>query len=217
MTSFEGDTGPYLQYAHARLCSMTRKSGLKREDLESADLSLLTEEHATDLVRLLAQWPDVVLNTYKTLEPTTVLTYLFRMTHILSSGYDVLKVIGSEPEVAKARMALYESARQVLYNGMRLLGLSPVDRYVVVILFIYTYLTNCSLGCDLFLFERGADFAGFLYLPSRKPVKSIILAWKKHNISVQYKADKKERYLLEEDLTNCRNLGLLRSLLTFTA
>ncbi|KAL1986151.1 hypothetical protein VTN96DRAFT_6803 [Rasamsonia emersonii] len=128
MTSFEGDTGPYLQYAHARLCSMTRKSGLKREDLESADLSLLTEEHATDLVRLLAQWPDVVLNTYKTLEPTTVLTYLFRMTHILSSGYDVLKVIGSEPEVAKARMALYESARQVLYNGMRLLGLSPVDR-----------------------------------------------------------------------------------------
>ncbi|KAL1961528.1 hypothetical protein VTN77DRAFT_1633 [Rasamsonia byssochlamydoides] len=128
MTSFEGDTGPYLQYAHARLCSMTRKSGLKHEDLVTADLSVLTETHATDLVRLLSQWPDVVLNTYKTLEPTTVLTYLFRMTHILSSSYDVLKVIGSEPEVAKARMALYESARQVLYNGMRLLGLSPVDR-----------------------------------------------------------------------------------------
>jgi hypothetical protein len=42
-------------------------------------------------------------------EPMTVLTYLFRMTHILSSGYDVLKVLGSEHEVAKARMALYES------------------------------------------------------------------------------------------------------------
>lgn len=130
MTSFEGDTGPYLQYAHARLCSMTRKSGLTREEIESANLDLLTETHATDLARLLAQWPDVVLNTNKTLEPTTVLTYLFRMTHILSSSYDVLKVVGSEPEVAKARMALYESARQVLHNGMRLLGLSPVDRYV---------------------------------------------------------------------------------------
>lgn len=130
MTSFEGDTGPYLQYAHARLCSMFRKSELSLEDLDSADLTLLSEEHAVDIVRLLSQWPDVVLNSAKTLEPTTVLTYLFRMTHTLSSGYDVLKVVGSEPEVKKARMALYESARQVLNNGMRLLGLNPVKRYV---------------------------------------------------------------------------------------
>lgn len=128
MTSFEGDTGPYLQYAHARLCSISRKAGLSERDIESADLSLLTESHAVNLVRVLASWPDVVQNTLKTLEPVTVLSYLFRMTHMLSSSYDVLKVIGSEPEVMKARMALYEAARQVLHNGMRLLGLSPVER-----------------------------------------------------------------------------------------
>ncbi|PWY89433.1 arginyl-tRNA synthetase, cytoplasmic [Aspergillus sclerotioniger CBS 115572] len=128
MTSFEGDTGPYLQYAHARLCSIVRKSGLNVEELDTANLELLTETHATDLARLLAQWPDVLLNTTKTLEPTTILTYLFRMTHVLSSSYDVLKVVGSEPETKKARMALYESARQVLHNGMRILGLSPVNR-----------------------------------------------------------------------------------------
>ena len=128
MTSFEGDTGPYLQYAHARLCSITRKAGLKDEDLTTADLSLLQEPHAVNLVRLLAMWPDVVSMTLKTLEPVTVLSYLFKMTHMLSSSYDVLKVIGSEPELMKARMALYEAARQVLYNGMRLLGLSPVER-----------------------------------------------------------------------------------------
>ncbi|KAL4861520.1 hypothetical protein BDV12DRAFT_203931 [Aspergillus spectabilis] len=128
MTSFEGDTGPYLQYAHARLCSIVRKAELNTEDLPTANLDLLTEAHAIDLVRQLAQWPDVVLNTAKTLEPTTILTYLFRMTHILSSGYDTLKVVGSEPEVKKARLALYEAARQVLHNGMRILGLSPVKR-----------------------------------------------------------------------------------------
>jgi arginyl-tRNA synthetase len=128
MTSFEGDTGPYLQYAHARLCSIVRKAELDVEELPSANLDLLTETHATDLVRLLSQWPDVVLNTVKTLEPTTILTYLFRMTHILSSGYDTLRIVGSEPEVKKARLALYESARQVLHNGMRILGLSPVRR-----------------------------------------------------------------------------------------
>ncbi|KAL4920084.1 hypothetical protein BDW62DRAFT_177595 [Aspergillus aurantiobrunneus] len=128
MTSFEGDTGPYLQYAHARLCSIVRKAELNVEELPSANLDLLTETHATDLVRLLSSWPDVVGQTTKTLEPTTILTYLFRMTHILSSGYDTLKVVGSEPEVKKARLALYESARQVLHNGMRILGLSPVSR-----------------------------------------------------------------------------------------
>ncbi|OQD82946.1 hypothetical protein PENANT_c019G01487 [Penicillium antarcticum] len=128
MTSFEGDTGPYLQYAHARLCSMARKSELDIEDLVNANFDLLTETHASDLIRLLAQWPDVLLNTAKTLEPITVLSYLFRMTHMLSSSYDVLKVIGSEPEVKKARMALYASARQVLNNGMRILGLNPVER-----------------------------------------------------------------------------------------
>lgn len=128
MTSFEGDTGPYLQYAHARLCSIGRKAGVLAEDLDSADLSLLTESHAVNLVRALSSWPDVVQNTLKTLEPVTVLAYLFKMTHMLSSSYDVLKVVGSEPEVKKARMALYEAARQVLNNGMKLLGLNPVER-----------------------------------------------------------------------------------------
>lgn len=128
MTSFEGDTGPYLQYAHARLCSITRKAEVDVNTLTSADLSPLTESHAIDLIRLLSQWPDVVQNTVKTLEPATVLTYLFKMTHALSSSYDVLKVVGSEPQVKLARMALYESARQVLHSGMSLLGLSPVDR-----------------------------------------------------------------------------------------
>jgi arginyl-tRNA synthetase len=130
MTSFEGDTGPYLQYAHARLCSMTRKSELDVNELVNANFDILTEKHAVDLVRLLAMWPDVLLNTAKTLEPVTVLSYLFRMTHMLSSSYDVLKVIGSEPDVKLARMALYASARQVLNNGMRVLGLSPVERLV---------------------------------------------------------------------------------------
>lgn len=128
MTSFEGDTGPYLQYAHARLCSITRKAGLSEEEIAGADLTLLTEKHAVNLVRVLAQWPDVVGNTLKTLEPTTILTYLFKMTHTLSSSYDVLRVVGSEHEVMRARMALYDAARVVLNNGMRLLGLSPVER-----------------------------------------------------------------------------------------
>jgi arginyl-tRNA synthetase len=132
MTSFEGDTGPYLQYAHARLCSITRRAALTSEEIESANLSLLTEPHALDLIRVISQYPDVVQNALKTLEPTTILTYLFKMTHTLSSSYDHLRIVGSEKELMKARMALYDAARIVLNNGMKLLGLSPVERYVVL-------------------------------------------------------------------------------------
>lgn len=128
MTAFEGDTGPYLQYAHARLCSIERKANADLKALGSADLSLLKEPQAVNLVRSLAQYPDVVLNTLKTREPATVLTYLFKMAHALSSSYDHLQVVGSEPELQKARLALYEAARQVLWNGMTLLGLTPVQR-----------------------------------------------------------------------------------------
>ncbi|KAL6810706.1 arginyl-tRNA synthetase [Trichoderma sp. SZMC 28013] len=128
MTSFEGDTGPYLQYAHSRLCSIKRRANLTEEDLLSADLSLLTEQHATNVVRMLSQWPDTVQNTLKTLEPTTVLTYLFKMSHAVSSSYDHLQVVGSEKELMKARMALYDAARIVLANGMKLLGLTPLER-----------------------------------------------------------------------------------------
>lgn len=128
MTSFEGDTGPYMQYAHARVCSIERKAAIPPEELAKADFSLLTEPHAINLVRALAQWPDVVQNTLRTLEPTTVVVYLFKLTHVLSSSYDHLKIVGSEPELQKARMALYDAARIVIANGMRLLGLTPVDR-----------------------------------------------------------------------------------------
>lgn len=112
MTSFEGDTGPYLQYAHARLNSIERKAKAAVADLPSdlstANFALLNEPHAVELVRQLASWPDVFINTIKTQEPTTVLTYLFKMAHSLSSSYDHLQVVGSEREVMIARYVSIE-------------------------------------------------------------------------------------------------------------
>ncbi|RCK60770.1 Arginine--tRNA ligase, cytoplasmic [Candida viswanathii] len=128
MTSFEGDTGPYLQYAHSRLCSMQRKSGISIEELEHANFDLLVEPCALNLVRTLAQYPDVVKRAVKTLEPSTIVTYLFTLTHIVSQCYDILWVAGQEKDVSVARLALYESTRQVVNNGMKLLGLTPVNR-----------------------------------------------------------------------------------------
>lgn len=128
MLSFEGDTGPYLQYAHSRLRSVERNSTIDASKLLDADYSLLVEPQAELLIRLLAQYPDVLRNASKTNEPSTLVTYLFKLTHQVSSCYDVLWVAGQSEELATARLALYSSARQVLFNGMTLLGLTPVDR-----------------------------------------------------------------------------------------
>ena len=130
MTSFEGDTGTYLQYAHARLCSIERRANLDNAVLASADLDLLKEPQAVNIARMLAQLPDTFQNTTKTLEPTTALIYLFKLAHIISSSYDCLQVVGSEPELMRARTVLFDAARIVLANGMRLVGLTPLERCV---------------------------------------------------------------------------------------
>lgn len=128
MLSFEGDTGPYLQYAHSRLRSVQRKANIDDAKLVEADFSLLVEPCAENLVRTIAQYPDIMKRALKTHEPSTIVTYLFSLTHIVSQCYDILWVAGQTEELATARLALYASARQVLYNGMTLLGLTPVDR-----------------------------------------------------------------------------------------
>lgn len=130
MLSFEGDTGPYLQYAHSRLRSMERNASslVNVDDLAKAEFSLLKEPIAEELVRTLAQFSDVLLTCAKNNEPSTLVTYLFKLTHIVSSCYDILWVAGQEKPLATARLALYSSARQVLNNGMKILNLTPVDR-----------------------------------------------------------------------------------------
>lgn len=126
MLSFEGDTGPYLQYAHSRLHSIAEAHPTL--DTTRVNFDILTEPEAVVLIRLLAQYPDVLKAAMKTLEPCTIVTYLFKVAHQVSSCYNVLWVAGQPDDVAAARLALYNAARQVLHNGMRLLGLTPVNR-----------------------------------------------------------------------------------------
>lgn len=81
MTSYEGDTGAYLQYAHVRLSSIPRKAApnlVLRGDSTLIDTSLLVEPKARELVFLLASYPDIVKAALKTREPSTIVSYCFR-------------------------------------------------------------------------------------------------------------------------------------------
>ena len=131
MLSFEGDTGPYLQYAHVRLASIERKNPelIPLPQPAAIDTSLLTEPSARDIVFLLASYPDVVKNALKSSEPSTIVTFAFRLAHAISSAWETVVVKGeADVEKARARMWLYVSARDVLGAAMRLLTLRPLDR-----------------------------------------------------------------------------------------
>jgi len=125
-TAAEGDTGPYLQYAHARLSSMERKNNVKISD--DVNYKLLDDKEAMDLMMKLARFPDAVKRTSEDNEPCTLATYLMDLCHSISAAHRVLWVMGREQDVAEARMLLYWAARKTLENGIKILGLNPLQR-----------------------------------------------------------------------------------------
>ena len=84
---------------------------------------------ARDIVYLLGSYPDVVKTALKTHEPSGVVTFSFRLSHAISSAWDVLNVKGEkDEEKAKARLWLYLCARDVLGAALRLLSIKPLER-----------------------------------------------------------------------------------------
>jgi arginyl-tRNA synthetase len=131
MTSFEGDTGPYLQYAHVRLNSLTRKNPelLPLPSPAEIKTELLTEKGAREIVFLLGSFPDVVRVALKTQEPSGVVTYAFRLAHAISSAWETIIIKGeSDVDKARARMWMYVCARDTLGAAMRLLSIRPMLR-----------------------------------------------------------------------------------------
>ncbi|KAH8082824.1 arginyl-tRNA synthetase [Cristinia sonorae] len=131
MLSFEGDTGPYLQYAHVRLSSISRKNPelLPLPSPSQIDTSLLTEPSAREIAFLLGSYPDVVKTALKTHEPSGVVTFAFRLSHAISSAWETVVVKGEKDvEKARARMWLYLCARDVLGAALRLLSIKPLER-----------------------------------------------------------------------------------------
>ncbi|KAI0330747.1 arginyl-tRNA synthetase [Cubamyces sp. BRFM 1775] len=131
MLSFEGDTGPYLQYAHVRLSSIERKNPelLPLPAPSQLKTDLLVEPQAREIAFLLGTYPDVVKTALKTHEPSGIVTFGFRLSHAISSAWETVIVKGEQDkEKAKARMALYLAARDVLGAALRLLSIRPLER-----------------------------------------------------------------------------------------
>lgn len=121
MTSFSQGTGPNLQWWYVRLCSILKTTPAPT-DLSEEELASFNNMDQATLLRLLAQYPDITLQAYKSLEPATILAYLVTVVGQLSS---CLEDSPEETGITPAQARLYESTRIVLENGMKLLGITP--------------------------------------------------------------------------------------------
>lgn len=126
MLKFNGDTGIFLQYTHARLCSLERNADVTLDPHCTTDT--LTEPEACRLVQQMARFDETLQYSYAALEPSHLVQYLFTLCHLVSSANETLHVKGEPDDVAKARLLLFHCSRTVLANGLHLLGITPLEK-----------------------------------------------------------------------------------------
>ena len=123
--SFEGETGPYVQYAYARICSILKKYG--KTISEDADFSLIKSEEEKKLVKMLAEFPLYVEDASKNYEPAKIAHYLIALSQAFNEFYHACPVLTEEDALKKARILLVYCVRQVLGNALSLLGIDAIE------------------------------------------------------------------------------------------
>ena len=129
----QNDENPvfYVQYAHARICSVVRQfvdKGFDEAALVSANLALLTAPSEAALMRKLAEFPDMLAGAAATLAPHDVAFYLRDVAGAFHSYYGAERFLVDDAELTKARLALLVATRQVIRNALGLLGVSAPER-----------------------------------------------------------------------------------------
>jgi arginyl-tRNA synthetase len=118
----------YIQYAHARVCSVHEQWGGDIASLGQADTSALTSEHEFALLARLIEYPETVEAAARDLAPHVIAFYLKDLAGEFHSYYNATRVLVDEEPLRLARLALVTAARQVLCNGLFLLGVSAPEK-----------------------------------------------------------------------------------------
>lgn len=122
--SFEGDTGPYLLYTHARAASIVKKAG-KLKPSADCDVSLLTDPTEEKVIKLMSNFQAKVQDALKQYKPHILAQYLIEFGRAFNEFYHRCPCLQEKNESLKrARLSLIEASRQVIENGLRLLGIS---------------------------------------------------------------------------------------------
>jgi arginyl-tRNA synthetase len=131
MLDFRGNSGPYIQYSHARICSVLRKYGNEAKKECNTDLLLLPEEYS--MAKMLIRYPDIVKKASKELDPYYISVFLLELCGVFNTYYQKYRspedrIISSDGGLADSRVALVNCARIVLHSGLKLLGISAPEK-----------------------------------------------------------------------------------------
>jgi arginyl-tRNA synthetase len=132
--SLDGDSGPYLQYSHARCARIARKAGEQVASIDGVDVSRLSNDLEWKLARRLIDFPDTVVRASESCEPHVICHYLLQLAADLSHWYTIgkddaaLRVLCDDPVTRRARLALVAAVQATLRDGLAMLGISAPDQ-----------------------------------------------------------------------------------------
>ncbi len=126
MLSLEGNSAPYLQYTHARICSILKKSKIGLNN--KFDSSLLKDKREIALLRKLYIFPEIITKAAEEYMPNYIATYLFELAQNFNLFYNEIRVLQAEKNVSLARLHLAGAVSLVLKNGLALLGIEAPEK-----------------------------------------------------------------------------------------
>lgn len=120
---FEGETGPYLQYTHARACSVLRKAS----KIGVVDYGEFNSEQEEKVISLLSKFPEQINEAARQYKPHLLCRYLLDLAQAFNEFYHAHQVISDNKKQMNARLLLVDSVRQVLENGLSCLGINAPE------------------------------------------------------------------------------------------
>ncbi|MBU0722386.1 arginine--tRNA ligase [Patescibacteria group bacterium] len=123
---FDGYTAAYLQYTSARINSISAKAQ-KQDNKKAIDFSNLDKSKEGELVKKLAKYPEIVKTAGEKYDPSEIAKYLFELAQKFNDYYHSVQVLKAKKEIRQARLVLIMAVKQVLENGLGLLGIEVVE------------------------------------------------------------------------------------------
>ena len=128
MLNFDGETGPYVQYTHARACSVLKKAGYTAVPADEIDYSVLTDDASVDVCKMLAGYSDKIREAASRYEPSVVARYLVDLSQAFNKFYHDNVILADDENVRKARLAVVDAVRLVIRSGLDILGIKAPER-----------------------------------------------------------------------------------------
>ena len=124
--NFDGETGPYVQYTHARCNSVLKKAG--EYDGGEVDYSGISDEESSEVVKLIASFPEAVKAAAEKYEPCFVARHLVSLAQSYNRFYLANRIANAEPKIRNARVLLTTAVKNVLESGLALLGIAAPEK-----------------------------------------------------------------------------------------